>query len=330
MNPKLIQNPPGIGLALSAGGASGLAHIGVIQVLEEEGIPIAAVGGASMGAYIGSLWCAGHDGKQLEQFAAEIASRAHIVRLVDPSFPPMKGFLKGERLRARLRDRLKNATFDELDRPFLAIAADLDTFGRVILQQGNVSRAVHASCAIPGVCEPVRHDGRWLTDGGVVEPLPVRALHKHCPVEIDHVIAVTVVPSISAVEECRAGQAAAAGPHKTLGKRVLGSVNRNVNVFAEGNLLNILRRCLHASEIRLAEFAAAEADVLIHPFVCDGHWYDFENFEKYIAVGREATTASLPAIRRLLNTTDHPETQSNRKETEHASQPNHSPILVGL
>lgn len=95
-SPEAVS-PPRIGLVLSSGGARGLAHVGAIQVLEEAGIPIAAVIGSSMGAYVGALWAAGVNGRGLAELAAEIKDRRTLLRLIDPAIPPTKGFLRGRR-----------------------------------------------------------------------------------------------------------------------------------------------------------------------------------------------------------------------------------------
>lgn len=297
-----------VGLALSAGGAAGLAHVGVLQVLEEANVPVDVVAGTSMGAYVGSLWCAGFRGPELESFAAEIRDRMQLLKLADPRFPPRRGFLKGQRFRRHLHDRLGGVSFSELFSPFMAVASDLNTHRRVVLREGDVSWAVHASCAIPGVLEPVMLDGRELVDGGVVEPLPVPSLLQFSPRPLDRIIAVNCIPTVEDIEQCalrRERSAGSEGGEKRafpplLARRLLGFLNRWINVFAEGNLINILRRSLLASEIRLAGFAAAQADFVIHPVFCDGKWYDFENYEKYIALGREKATEALPEIFEML------------------------------
>jgi NTE family protein len=302
------SQPAGVGLALSAGGAAGLAHVGVLQVLEEADIPVAVVAGTSMGAYVGALWCAGFRGPELESFAAEIKDRLQLLKLADPRFPPRRGFLKGHRFRRHLGERLGGATFADLASPFLAVAADINSHRRVVLRQGDVSWAVHASCAIPGVLEPVTLDGRELVDGGVVEPLPVPTLLEFSPVPIHRIIAVNCIPTVEDIERCALRRERSPGPERgkkkafppLLARRFLRCLNRWINVFAEGNLINILRRSLLASEIRLVGYAAASADCVIHPVFCDGKWYDFENYEKYIALGREKATEALPEILEML------------------------------
>ena len=103
---KNSPRAPKIGLALSCGGARGLAHVGVIQVLEEEGIPVDAIAGTSMGAYVGSLWAAGLNGTKLEALAREIKDRRTMLRLLDPLFPPSEGLIRGDKIRKHLERSL--------------------------------------------------------------------------------------------------------------------------------------------------------------------------------------------------------------------------------
>src|SRR5829696_5915173 len=102
---------PKVGLALSSGGAKGLAHIGVIQVLEENGIPIHAIAGSSMGAYVGAVWAYGYDGTSMETFAREVEGRWGFVHLLDPVLLPRCGFLRGEKTRLRLKQAIGNVHF---------------------------------------------------------------------------------------------------------------------------------------------------------------------------------------------------------------------------
>ena len=106
-----------VGLALSSGAAKGFAHIGVIQVLEENGIEVDVVAGSSMGAYVGSLWSQGNDGTELERLARELESRWALWSLVDPVFPPRQGFLRGFAVKRRLMRTLGHARFADMARP---------------------------------------------------------------------------------------------------------------------------------------------------------------------------------------------------------------------
>ena len=280
---------PRIGLCLSSGGARGLAHVGVIQVLEEEGIPIAAISGTSMGAYVGSLWAAGFNGAQLESLAAEIKDRRTLFRLLDPLFPPSAGLIRGEKIRHHLERSLGTMTFADLRKPLLVVATDLDSLEAKVFDSGCVAEAVHASAAIPGVCAPVVVHGRRYTDGGASEPLPVHVLRQRFGVE--HVLAVNVVPTPEDLERC----------NESSPRALSWNPLRWVNLLAYGNVLDTFRRSLMASQMQVAAKEARDADVLMHPIFCESRWYDFENFDRYIKAGRDAAIAALPEIRALMN-----------------------------
>src|SRR5207248_6261525 len=140
-----------IGLALSSGGAKGLAHIGVIQVLEENGIEVDVVAGCSMGAYVAAVWGYGCDGKAMERLAREVEGRGGLWRLVDPVFPPREGFMRGWFVKRRLQRTIGDAHFSDLTRPVRIVATNLYTLDRMVFSSGELASAVHASIAIPGV-----------------------------------------------------------------------------------------------------------------------------------------------------------------------------------
>ena len=291
---KLIRTPaekdtPRLGLCLSSGGARGLAHVGVIEVLEQENIPIAAIAGSSMGAYVGSLWAAGLKSEQLIKLAKEIKDRRTLLRLLDPVFPPFTGLIRGDKVRKHLERSLGAMRFEDLPKPMLIVATDLDSMAPVIFDQGNVARAVQASAAIPGICAPVTIDGRRYTDGGAAEPLPVTSLRSRFAV--DHVIAVNVMPTTADV---------ISGPPDEPAS--LWNPFNWFNLMAPGHVMDTFRRSLLAAQIQIATREAHKAEVVLHPFFNGSRWYDFEHFDRYIQAGRDAARAALPQIRALLDT----------------------------
>ncbi|MDF1861572.1 MAG: patatin-like phospholipase family protein [Verrucomicrobiales bacterium] len=303
---------PRIGIAFSSGGAKGLAHIGVIQVLEENGIPIAGIAGSSMGAYVGGLWASGKNGTELEKLAAEMASKRDLFGLVDPVFPPRRGFLRGHSIRERLEKTLRGRTFAELDRPFLAVATELDTLERAVLREGDVASAIVASLAVPGVVVPVTRDGVEYIDGGVCDPLPVTLARETW--DLDVVIGVNVLPPIGSLRR-RKARPSKAKPWR----KVLSAVNRHLNYFARGNLLDILRGAAMGSQMRLVGRSARSADVLISAISSGSGWHDYHNYRHYIEVGREAALKALPEIKALLAPAPAPATPKSNPNTEEAS-----------
>ena len=125
-----------VGLALSSGGAKGLAHIGVLQVLEEHGIEVDFVAGTSMGSYIGALWAFGHDGQFIERKARELEGKWGLLKLIDPAFPPRRGFIQGHAIRERLERSIGNARFEQLARPLRVVTTRFDTLERVVFDTG--------------------------------------------------------------------------------------------------------------------------------------------------------------------------------------------------
>lgn len=193
---------PRIGLVLSGGGARGLAHVGVLQALEELRIPVDAIAGTSMGAVVGGLYASGMTPEKIDAFVRGIDwnvafrdrparatlnfrrkqdDREFLVRfplgIQSGSFRVPRGLIQGQRLTQTLRlETLPVAAiedFDALPTPFRAVAADLETGARVVLGAGDLTSAMRASMSAPGVFAPVEVDGRLLVDGGLVENLPV-------------------------------------------------------------------------------------------------------------------------------------------------------------
>jgi len=296
--PPLEKQAPRIGLALSGGGARGLAHVGVIEVLEEAGIPIAAIAGTSMGAYVGALYAAGCGPSDLESLAREIRDRRTLLRLLDPVFPPTTGLIRGMKIRRHLERTLGSRSFEELAKPLLVVAADLDSMAAHVFDSGPVGPAVHASAAIPGLGAPVHIDGRRFTDGGAVEPLPVGLLRERFA--LDHVIAVNVMPTTEDIRSCPKGMFS---PPDTKSPRPgywLRRLLRPFNLLAFGNVLDTFRRALMCAQLGLVEKECRSADVVVHPFFCESTWFDFENFDRYIRAGRAAAVTALPRILALL------------------------------
>ena len=166
-----MNSYPKIGLALSGGGARGLAHIGVLKVLERKGIPVDYLAGTSMGGVIAAGYAAGFDTAYLEQEAQRMSRWRNLLPLVDRSLPGL-GLVKGERVRDYLASQLGEMTFDQLRIPLALVAVDLLTGKEVALQSGVVADAVRATISLPGVFAPFPLDGRLLVDGGVLNNLP--------------------------------------------------------------------------------------------------------------------------------------------------------------
>jgi len=159
-----------VSLVLGSGGARGLAHIGVIQWLLENGYDIRAISGSSMGALVGGIFAAG----KLSVYAEWVAAleRRHVLRLLDPTIG-RPGIFKGERIISVLRELIGHFDIEQLPMAYTAVATDLASGEEVWLRQGDLFDAIRASMATPLVFTPSRHGGRLLIDGAVVNPVPV-------------------------------------------------------------------------------------------------------------------------------------------------------------
>jgi NTE family protein len=170
--PKIAAGEP-VALALGAGGARGLAQIGVIEALQARGMNIVAVAGASSGALIGGVFAAG----RLEPFGERLASmtRGEFLRLVvEPSFAS-DGLVRGDRLIDSMREVVGDPLIESLPVGFVAVAVDLVRQREVWLRRGPLWQALRASIAFPGIFTPARVHGRDLVDGGLLAPLPITA-----------------------------------------------------------------------------------------------------------------------------------------------------------
>ncbi|HEX9665000.1 MAG TPA: patatin-like phospholipase family protein [Thermodesulfobacteriota bacterium] len=176
-----------LGIALSGGGAKGFAHIGVLSVLQNAGIEFSAVSGTSMGAFVGAFYAADKLG-DLQQGAVGIKLR-DIPLLLSPTLSK-KGFMSGKKIIKFLKESLEKKNIGELNKKYAAVCVDLNNGEVVTFTDGDLISAVRASIAIPGLFIPVVFNNRLLVDGGILEPLPVRAVRE---LGSDFVVGVDVI-----------------------------------------------------------------------------------------------------------------------------------------
>ncbi|MBN6889152.1 patatin-like phospholipase family protein [Cytobacillus horneckiae] len=187
---------PKIGLALGSGGARGFAHLGVIKVLKEEGIPIDLIAGSSMGAMVGCFYGAGLEIERLYKFSTAFKRKYYL----DFTVPKM-GFIAGKRVKELIRVFTHGKRIEELSIPVNVVATDIVTGEKVIFKDGPISDAVRASISIPGIFVPEKVDGRLLVDGGVVDRVPVSVVKEMgadivIAVDVSHVKVNTEITSI--------------------------------------------------------------------------------------------------------------------------------------
>ena len=293
-----------VGLALGGGAALGLAHIGVLRVLEKENIPIDIIVGSSMGAIIASLWAIGKDAAGIEKIAHEFEQKKNLMNLLDPVVP-ISGLIGGRRIRHWLRKHIGDRTFYNTRIPLKIIAYDLIRREELVLESDSLINAIRKSIAIPGVIEPVREKGRLIIDGGVLNPLPTNILASR---NIKKIIAVNVLQSPHDVSESFALEKDrelkeerlpfSKAPFRFLGFRVLRVL---LGPFKH-NISDIIVRTLQATEYVLAEQSAQQADVVIHPDLVGINWFELYKVDELIKRGEDAARKALPEIKKLIET----------------------------
>lgn len=158
-----------VALVLGGGSARGIAHIGVLRVLEREKIPIDMIVGTSMGSLIGAAYAAGVTPDAMEADAATFTAN----KLLDPTIPTM-GLLAGEKLETAIRELIDHKTFSDCKIPFAVVTTNIETAEEIVHQSGDMIKAIRASCSWPGIFNPVRIGGKLLVDGGIKNSVPTK------------------------------------------------------------------------------------------------------------------------------------------------------------
>jgi NTE family protein len=252
---------PGISLALGGGFARGIAHVGVLKVLEEENIPIQFIAGTSVGALIGAAYCSGVSTAELEQIAAQVRFK-HFAKWTLSRF----GFASNARMIGFLNRVLKVKTFEELRIPLAVTATDFSTGEGVVFHSGPLVDPVRASCAYPGMFLPVTIRGRMLIDGMLAHAVPTRPLRQ---MGSKHVLAV----------QLKGTWAGDAGPR---------------------HLFDVIGQCFAIAQEMNSGLWKQAADLVIEPDVNGYKYDDFERSPDLIRAGELATRAALPELRKWL------------------------------
>jgi len=187
-----VKSKSKIGYALGGGAARGLSHIGVLKVFEEHGIFPNIITGTSMGALIGALYAGGIKVGDIERLAVRLGL-GRLALLADMTLP-FSGLIGGRRVTSLLKSILGDLTFSQLKYDFACVATDINTGEQVILREGSLVEAVRASISLPGIFTPVRIEGRYLVDGGLVNEVPVSVCRE---MGAGYVIGVNVIPGPS-------------------------------------------------------------------------------------------------------------------------------------
>jgi NTE family protein len=258
--PTTAQAPIKLGIALGGGAAKGFAHIGVIKILEANGLAPAVVAGTSAGSVVGALYASGMNAFELQEKAVALDE----AKIRDLQFSS-GGLVLGKKLEDYVNDQVHRQPLERLAKPFVAVATRLEDGERTVFARGNTGQAVRASSSVPGVFQPVTIGKYHFVDGGIVSPVPVDAARA---LGADVVIAVDI-------------------SNKARGKapeHLLGALNQSIAIMGQ----------------KLGQAELARADVVLRPQVLDIGAADFSQRAQAIVEGEKAATAAMPQIRERI------------------------------
>lgn len=287
-----------VGLALGAGAARGLSHIGVLKVLREEGIHVDMVAGTSIGALIAAGWATGADPAQMEDLAHEFKRMGGLWKITDLSIPPTKSILRDGRVMKFLNYMLGDATFSDAEFPLKIVSANLDTLQEEIITEGLLVDAVRESISIPMMFPPIQRSDSHFVDGGVLNPIPVEVLAR---AGASRIIAVNPIPPLEVLRESR--HTMPVQQHRGFFASIWNWFRQQILPFGSGNIIDIFMRSLQAMQARLAQSSAADADLVINPIISTEEWFEFEKIESFIEQGELTARQNLEDIKTLLRET---------------------------
>jgi NTE family protein len=258
---------PKIGLALGSGGPKGLAHIGVIKVLEENNIPIDFIAGSSIGAMVGGFYAAAKDVKQMEKIALGTGWKL-ILSLIDPSLS--QGLVGGEKVKKFIESHIDKIHFQDLKIPLSVVATDLKSSEAIVINKEEVASAIRASISFPLVFKPIEREGKLLADGGLSLPVPVDIVRK-------------------------------------MGAELVIAVNLDADYFANGNnakanfgFYKIANNSINLLRHHLASWNIKNADIVITPQLGSMHWNKFLDGKDIILEGEKAMKEQLNQLQELI------------------------------
>lgn len=302
-----------IGLVLGSGSARGWAHIGVIRALADAGIEPDIVCGSSIGALVGAAHASGNLGV-LEQWVRALTFW-DVVRLLDIKM--QGGLIEGVTLMESFRDKIRDVDIEQLNLPFAAVATDLGSGHEVWLQRGPLLPAVRASIALPGLFSPTRIDGRWLVDGGVVNPVPISLCRA---MGADFIIAVNLNSDIIGRHLAPKGKRKKETAGAETGRRDLfDQLLKQLNSGLRERALNAWRRERHDAEappglfevlassinimqdrITKSRMAGDPPDILLSPQLAQLGLLEFDRASEAIEEGVACVKRQLPQLQQTL------------------------------
>lgn len=269
-----------VGLALGGGAARGVAHIGVLEILEKSNIPIDMIAGTSAGAVIGSVYAQGKNTDELKKVVKEW-NWLHRAQTIDLALP-RSGFIAGHRIKKLLKSIIGDVSFEDLKIPFACVATDITTGEEVVINQGSVLEAVRASISMPIIFSVVKYGGRYLVDGGLVNPVPVSVLKN---MGADFIIAVNVTPHLDRIPEAIYLKESDAG---------------SAPETKEPNLFSIIMKTFSITNSQIVEASLSGADVVIEPRMADISMADFNHADRCIMEGGMSAIDAVLEIKKRL------------------------------
>jgi len=320
-----------LGLALAGGAAAGLCHIGVLKVFEDNEIYINSISGVSFGALIGGLYCSGYSAYKIE----DIAKQTDWQRLLDFTLP-INSFIRGRKIENKIRDLVKNKQFNELSPRLVITATNLDSGSEVVFRDGDLTSAIRASIAIPGIIAPKRINKQRFCDGALVDPTGVLGLKGKYDVLVAVDLSAPFETSIKLIKSKITKENELIG---AIGNNIVGNflklVKKNIRekkfkklprllgntvetifdrLFTPSRLMNFFSGSISPQMVDIVlranqivtnrlynlNFEIVKPDIIIKPKRSYLGWVDFENVDEFVAAGERAAKKALPRIKKLL------------------------------
>jgi NTE family protein len=285
--PAVSPRVPAIGVALGGGFGRGIAHIGVLRVLEQEGIPVRVVAGTSVGALIGASYCSGLTPDELHRIARTVRFTTFARWTISRC-----GFASNDRMVSFLDRILKVKTFEELRIPLGVSATDFNTGEGVVFHTGSIVDPVRASCAYPGMFLPVEIGGRYLVDGMLSHPVPTRPLRD---MGADRVLAIHLKGTWSS-----------------------GGAPRH--------LFDVIGQSFAIAQDAMASVWRSAADLVVEPDVAGFAYDDFKRADELIRAGEDAMRRAMPIVRKWMEVRSEIQSEATYPAVERRRLPRVSPM----
>ena len=257
-----------VGLALGGGAAKGFAHLGVLEVLEKEKIPVDIIAGTRMGAIIGAFYAYSKDLPSMQGLAIEMGKKR--LRIFTDLTIPRTGILSWRKVEKQLYSYFGKVRFEDLSIPFECVAVNIDSGEEIVLNEGEVWHAIRASASVPVMLPLTEIRGQHLVDGGILNPVPVRLVKS---MGADIVIAVNVIPMDHHVQPL---------PHH------------------QHTIFSIMLKTMYIFNNRVIESSLGGADVVVQVDTEAIGYTDFHKASDCIECGRVAAQIMIPKIKKLL------------------------------